>query len=103
MKLVSYKIVVKLDVSIPAPSSSANFPSSCGIYLTSSAFQVVLQESIPTQIHQLDIHISNSKESVDGFVGDLTSAKTLEKHIVGDKTAGRNTRTSNPPTLSPNP
>ena len=39
--------------------------------------QVVLSKSIPTQICQLILHISNSKEYVDGFVGELTSAKGL--------------------------
>ena len=41
------------------------------------ASQVVLQNSIPTQIRQLIIYISNSKGSVDGFVGELTSAERL--------------------------
>ena len=38
--------------------------------------------SIPTQIRQLIFRISNSKGHVDGFVGELTSAKRLEKHFV---------------------
>ena len=42
---------------------------------------VVLPKSIPTQIRQLVLYISYSKGSVDVFVGDLTSAKRLNKHF----------------------
>ena len=38
-------------------------------------FKVVLQKSIPAQIRQLILYISNSKGQVDEFVGELTSAK----------------------------
>ena len=38
---------------------------------------VVLQKSIPTQIRQLVLYLSNSEKYVDGFVGKLTSAKRL--------------------------
>ena len=51
-------------------------------YFTQSVFEVVLQKSIPTQIRQLILHISYSKVEVVGFVGELTSAKRLEKHFV---------------------
>jgi hypothetical protein len=51
-------------------------------YLTKSVDKVVLQKSIPTQIHQLILYISNSKGQADGFVGQLTSAKRLQKHLV---------------------
>jgi len=47
------------------------------VYLTQSVFEVVLQKSIPTQICQLILYISKSKGYVDGFVGQLTSAKRL--------------------------
>ena len=33
--------------------------------------------TIPTQPLQLILHISNSKGQVDGFMGELTSAKRL--------------------------
>ena len=46
--------------------------------------QVVLQMSIPSQIRQLILYISNSKGHADGFVGELTSAKRLSKHFVRD-------------------
>ena len=45
--------------------------------LSHSVFQVVLHKSIPTQVCQLILDISSSKEQVDGFVGELTSAKRL--------------------------
>ena len=51
-------------------------------YLTQSVFKVVLHESIPTQIRQLILYIINSQGYVDGFVGELTSAKRLSKHFV---------------------
>ena len=40
------------------------------VYLSQSVFQVVLQKSIPTQLCQLVLYISNSKERIGGFVGD---------------------------------
>jgi hypothetical protein len=46
-------------------------------YLTQSVLQVVLQKTIPRQIRQLIVYISNIEEQVDGFVGDLTSAERL--------------------------
>ena len=49
-------------------------------YLTHSVFKGVLQKS--TQIRQFILYISNSKGLVDGFVGELTSAKRLSKHCV---------------------
>jgi len=51
-------------------------------YLTPSVFKVVLRKPIPTQIRQLVLYISNSKEYVDGFVRELTFAKRLQKHFV---------------------
>ena len=64
---------------------SRSAPFRC--YLTQSVFKVVLQNSIPTQIHQLIPFIHNSEGQVDGFVGVLTSAKRLEKYFVRDKFA----------------
>ena len=46
-------------------------------HLTQSAFQVVSQKSIPTQIRPLILHISDSQGKVEGFVGELTYAKRL--------------------------
>ena len=60
---------------LPHPPSSSRPPShSRGCYLT-QCFKVVLQRSIPTQIRQLILCISNIKGLVDGFVGELTFAK----------------------------
>ena len=47
-----------------------------------SVYDVVLQKSIPTQIRQLILYISNSQGSVDGFVRELTSAERLSKTFV---------------------
>ena len=49
--------------------------------LIQSVFKVVLQKSIPTQIRQRVLYISNSKGYVDGFVEELPSAKRLYKHF----------------------
>ena len=48
-----------------------------GMYLTQSVFQFVLRKSIPIHIRHLILYISKSKEYVDGFVVELTSAKRL--------------------------
>ena len=47
------------------------------IYPTQSVVQVVSQKQIPTQIRQLNLNSRHSKGYVDGFVGELTSAKQL--------------------------
>jgi len=44
-------------------------------YLTESVYKVVLQKSIPEQIRQLILYISNNKGYVYGFVQELTFAK----------------------------
>jgi len=54
---------------------------SCFIF-TESVCKVVLQESIPAQIRQLIIHISNDEGQVDGFVRELTFAEQLCKHFL---------------------
>ena len=46
------------------------------VYLTERILQVVLQKSIPAQIRQLILDISN-KEYVNGFMRELTFAKRL--------------------------
>ena len=46
-------------------------------YLTKSGFAVAWQKSIPTQIRQLILLISNSKGRVDEFVKEVTSADRL--------------------------
>ena len=38
--------------------------------------------SIPTHIRLLILYIINSKGQVDGFMGELISAKRLYKHFV---------------------
>ena len=50
-------------------------------YLTQSVFKVVLLKSIPTKIRQLVLYVSNCKEYVDGFVGELTSANDFKNTI----------------------
>ena len=60
---------------LPAPGGEAS-------YLTQRFFRVVLQKSVLTQIWHLVLYISNSKGQVDELVGELTSAKRLEKHFV---------------------
>ena len=42
-----------------------------------NVYNVDLQKSIPKTFGQLILHICNSKENVDGFVGELTFAKRL--------------------------
>ena len=51
-------------------------------YLTKSLSQVVLQKSIPTQIRQLLLYISNDEGLIDGFVRELTFAKRRCKHFL---------------------
>ena len=46
------------------------------------AFQVVLQKSIPAQIRQLILYISNNEGQVDGFVRELSFAKRRYKHFL---------------------
>jgi len=58
-------------------------------YLTESVYKVVLQNSVPAQICQRILYISNNKGQVDGFVRELTCAKRLYKHFMCDKVAGR--------------
>jgi len=55
---------------------------SCHSYLTQRVFKVVLQKSIPAQIRQLIICISDNKGKVDRFVLELTFAKRLYEHFV---------------------
>ena len=45
------------------------------VHLTKSFLNVVLHKSILTQIRHLIFHVSESNGQVDGFVGELTSAK----------------------------
>jgi len=54
------------------PALSATSPG-----LSHTKFFKSVCKSIPTQIRQLILYISNSKGEVDGFVGELTSAKRL--------------------------
>ena len=49
--------------------------------LTQSVFILVSQKSIPTQIRQLVLYLSNSKGAVDGYV-ELTSVKRLPEDFV---------------------
>ena len=54
-------------------------------YLTESVHKVALQKSIPSQIRQDILHISNNKGRVHGFVREMTLAKQLYKHFLRDK------------------
>ena len=51
-------------------------------YLTESVDKVVSQKSIPAQIRQLSLYMSNNKGPVDGVVRELTFAKRLYKHFL---------------------
>ena len=51
-------------------------------YLTETVYKIILQKSGPTQIRRLLLYISNSRGSIDGFVGELTSTKRLPKTFV---------------------
>ena len=48
-------------------------------YLTESVHKFVFQTSIPAQIRELVLYISNRNGLVDGFVRELTLAKRLYK------------------------
>ena len=45
-----------------------------GPCLTEGLYKVVLHESIPAQIRQLNLYVSNDKGYVDEFVRELTFA-----------------------------
>ena len=61
--------------STPNPEQTATQEVCAHVYLTQSVFKCVLQKSIPTQIRQPILYLSNSKRLVDGFVGGLPSGK----------------------------
>ena len=63
-------------IALCLPSPAAAGTQQC-FHLTQSIFKAVLQMSIPTQNRRLVLSISYSKESVNGFVGESTSAKRL--------------------------
>ena len=46
-----------------------------------SVYKVVLQKSIPTQIRQLVLYISNNEGQVDGYVRGLTFVKRRYKRL----------------------
>ena len=54
--------------------------------------KVVLQKSIPTQIRQHTLHISNSKGQVDGFVGEFTLQTDFKNSLCEMKCNDRNQR-----------
>ena len=67
----------------PSPMSLRFLPQLPGqAHLTQSFVEDVLQKSIPTQIRQLVLLISNSKVQGDGLVEELTSAERPEQHLV---------------------
>ena len=57
-------------------------------YLKHCVLKVDFQTSILIQIRQLILCISNSERYVDGFIGELTSAKQLQNHFVCDNLEG---------------
>ena len=79
------------------------------LYLAESVHIVFLQKSIPAQIRQLILYISNDKGEVDGYVRETTCSKQVYKSFLGDKPP-RPTHppnaprpASSPPPLSPQP
>ena len=50
-------------------------------FSTQTVFEGILQKTNLPQSRQRVLYISNSKGCVDGFVGELTSAKRLSKHF----------------------
>jgi len=50
-------------------------------YVTESVYKFVLQKSADPQIRQLILYNSNSQGQVDGFVGELSSAKKSFKTL----------------------
>ena len=71
-QLVEFKPSVKVSgAELGASGRTSRF------HITQSALEAVLKKSIPTQIRQLILYISNSKGQVDRFVGELASAKRL--------------------------
>ena len=54
-------------------------------YRTESVYKVVLQKSIPTQIRQLILYVSNNEGYVDEFVRELAFAERLSGHFLRDK------------------
>ena len=62
-------------VSLPDFADTLN--QTGGSYLTESVYNVVLQKSIPAQIRQLFLYISNDRGLVDEFVRDFCFAKRL--------------------------
>jgi hypothetical protein len=49
--------------------------------LTESVYHVVVQTSIPAQIRELTLYISENKGQVDGFVRESTFAERLHEHF----------------------
>ena len=54
-------------------------------YLTESVYEVVLQTSIPAQIRQFILYISNNQGLIDEFVRESPFAERLSKHFMRDK------------------
>jgi hypothetical protein len=89
-----YPLNFKPQTLNPKPSSEG---SDAGgglhdrVYLTQSVFTVALQKSIPTQIRQLILRISNSNGQVDDFCGGVDFLKPIDKYIESDKSGCRAT------------
>ena len=87
VKLCSLLYTSKVDkwgAGVPGTTSRCpGLRTRCAqIYLTESVYKVVLQQSIPAQIRRLILYYYLHKESVVGFVRELTFAKRLDKHFV---------------------
>ena len=73
MDVVEAATLINLSTLLVPPQPS---------YLTESVYKVVLQMSIPAQIRQRVLYISNDKGLVDEFARELTFAKQLYKHFL---------------------
>ena len=63
-------------------SGHRRYRRKCGPYLTESVYKVVFKKSIPAQIRELIIYVSNNKGYVDEFVLELTFSTRLHEHLL---------------------
>jgi hypothetical protein len=84
----SYPFLLNQSESSPDIRGREQRQSLLRSYLTESACKVVSQSQFPPNIFNLSFTITNVKK-VDGFVRELTFAKELYKHFLGDEVAAR--------------
>jgi hypothetical protein len=58
----------------------------CTYFISQKVSLKLLKKSIPAQIRQVILYISDNKGQVDGFVRKLTFAKRLHTHFLCDAT-----------------